>query len=71
MSTIGLDSWAVDLADVGAVYPLQGWEFPMVIIGVVFWLGWHVIQMKREKEHLAKAEAMGVDEGVHKALDRY
>ncbi len=68
MSTIGLDSWAVDLAEVGAVYPLQGWEFPMVIVCVVFWLGWHVIQMKREKEHFAAAEKVETD---GKSLDRY
>ena len=38
MSTIGYENWAVDLADVGAIYPMQGWEVPMTIIGVLFWL---------------------------------
>jgi hypothetical protein len=38
MSTIGYESWAVDMADVGAIYPFQGFEGLMVFVGVVFWL---------------------------------
>ena len=49
MSTIGYENWAVDLADVGAIYPMQGWEVPMTIIGVLFWLGWHVVQFSQRK----------------------
>ena len=33
MSTNGMTSWAVDLKDVGAIYPFQGWEVVMVILG--------------------------------------
>ena len=55
MSTIGYESWAVDLADVGAVYPFQGWEIAMTIIGVIFWLGWHRIQFKAETKELDEA----------------
>jgi hypothetical protein len=54
MSTIGLDSWAVDLKDVGAIYPFQGTEVLMVIIGVAFWIGFHVIQMRQEAEEIAE-----------------
>lgn len=71
MSTIGYESWAVDLADVGAVYPFQGWEGPMVVLGVAFWLGWHVVQFRRESEHLERARRMGDRERVDAALDRY
>ena len=56
MSTIGYESWAVDMADVGAIYPFQGFEGLMVFVGVVFWLSWHVIQFRRETEELAEAE---------------
>ena len=41
MSTIGYQSWAVDLAEVGAIYPFQGYEVLMTVVGVIFWLGWH------------------------------
>lgn len=50
MSTTGLDSWAVDLADVGAVYPFQGYEFAMAIVGIVLWLCWHIWQIKSENQ---------------------
>ena len=34
----------------GAVYPGVGSESILVIIGVILWLGWHVISAKQEKE---------------------
>lgn len=71
MSTIGYDSWAVDLAEVGAVYPLQGWEIPMTILGVAFWIGWHRIQYVRENAHLEKAKTMGDPDKIAQALERY
>ncbi|MEZ5911054.1 MAG: hypothetical protein R3D84_01580 [Paracoccaceae bacterium] len=71
MSTIGYDSWAVDLAEVGAVYPFQGSEWLMVILGVAFWIGWHRIQFVREGKHLDEARKMGDPEKVAKILERY
>ena len=71
MSTIGYESWAVDLAEVGAIYPFQGSEVIMTIIGVAFWLGWHRIQFVRESAHLAEAAKVGDPEKVAKALERY
>lgn len=71
MSTIGYENWAVDLADVGAVYPFQGYELPMVIVGVVFWLGWHIIQSKRESAHIEEAMKIGDPAKIKDMLDRY
>ena len=71
MSTIGYDSWAVDLAEVGAVYPFQGAEVLMTILGVAFWLIWHRIQFVREREHLEKAQKIGDPDRVASALERY
>lgn len=48
MSTIGYESWAVDLADVGAVYPFQGGEVLFAVVGIVLWLGWHVLQIRAD-----------------------
>ena len=40
---------------VGAVYPGAGSsETLLVVIGVVFWIGWHVITNKSESEKLAR-----------------
>lgn len=71
MSTIGYENWAVDLAEVGAIYPFQGWEIVMTVLGVVFWLGFHRIQFVRESAHLEKAAKLGDQEKIAKILEGY
>ncbi len=71
MSTMGLDSWAVDLKDVAAVYPFQGSEVLMVIILVVLWLGFHVYQMRAENAQWEDSSHNADDEGASGAIDRY
>lgn len=71
MSTIGYESWAVDLKDVGAIYPFQGYELPMVLAAVAFWIIWHIWQIRFESADLG---ATGVDADAKKAnesIDRY
>jgi len=53
MSTNGLTSWAVDLKDIGSIYPFQGWEMLMVILGFAFWIGWFIIQTRQENAEIA------------------
>ena len=72
MSTNNMTDWAVDLADVGAVYPFQGAEGLMVILGLVFWIGWHVIQLRQEGREVRRemdADPEGKD--ARDAIDRY
>lgn len=72
MSTNGMTSWSVDLANVGAIYPFQGLEVLMVIAGFVFWIGWHVLQTRQETAEFDKglnADPRG--EETKKAIDRY
>ena len=45
MSTNGMTSWAVELKDVGAIYPFQGTEMLLVIVGLAFWIGWHIVYL--------------------------
>ena len=71
MSTIGLSSWAVDLANVGPVYPFQGAEWLMVIIGLVFWIGWHVIQMRQETEEYEGEASRTKSVDLRTTIDRY
>jgi len=72
MSTNGLESWAVDLKDVGAIYPFQGSEVLMVVIGIAFWIIWHIIQMRQEKAEIeADMAADRSGEETRKAIDRY
>lgn len=72
MSTNGMTSWAVDLKDVGAIYPFQGSEVLLVILGLAFWIGWHILQMRQEGAEIAgemKSDPRG--EETKKAIDRY
>ena len=71
MSTIGYEIWAVDLANVGAVYPFQGWEVVMTVLGVIFWLGWHRIQFVAESKELEYAVNSHNSEEATQAIERY
>ena len=46
MATV--ESWGGTITDIGPMYPMVGAEGLLVIIGVVAWIVWHVIQAKRE-----------------------
>lgn len=70
MSTTGIDSWAVDLADVTTIYPFQGWEVTMVVIGVAFWIIWHIWQLKHENEYLReKLENHASEDNIRRSID--
>lgn len=72
MSTIGYTSWAVDLKDVSAIYPFQGWEVPLVIAACAFWLIWHVVQIVQENREYAEDKAKGyTKEHANHSIDRY
>ena len=67
-----LESWNVDLANVAAIYPMQGTEVILVIIGVVTWLGWHIVQTRQEHEEFVEdIEKYGDKESIRKALDEH
>ena len=38
----------------GAVYPGVGTEGILVLVGIVLWIGWHVISAKQEGDKLSK-----------------
>lgn len=72
MSTNGLTTWAVDLKDVGAIYPFQGTEVVLVLLLLVFWIGWHVLQLRAEEkefEHDLRADRDG--EATRRTIERY
>ena len=50
MSTTGISSWAVDIGQVGAIYPFQGTEFILFLAGVAFWIIWHIVQLRQEDQ---------------------
>ena len=71
MSTIGYSNWNVDLAEVGAIYPFQGTESLMWIIGLALWIGWHIYQSRAESKELDD-RASDFDKGsASKNIERY
>jgi hypothetical protein len=65
-----MDTWAVDLANVEAVYPWQGAELIMVIAAVAAWILWHIIQLREEKQEFEEdIRRYGNKEAIKKALD--
>lgn len=48
MNTGSFSDWSGAMFDLGPLYPFVGWETVMVILLVIFWIGWHVVQMRGE-----------------------
>lgn len=72
MSTNGITTWAVDLADVGAIYPFQGTEMILVAAGVVFWLYWHIAQIRQENADFRYDQSLqNKKQLTEDAIDRY
>jgi Tfp pilus assembly protein PilO len=65
-----MQSWAVDLKDVGAVYPWQGGEVVMVLVLLVLWILWHVWQFRFENRSYEEEAAKFADkEKIKQVLD--
>lgn len=72
MSTTGLTTWAVDLKDIAAVYPFQGWEWPMVIAAFGFWIIWHLAQLRQESVEYKEDRSQHFNAAnVSNSVDRY
>ena len=56
MSTGNFENWAGNIADIGPIYPFVGSEWLLVLIGVVYWIVWHVRQIGGENRALADQE---------------
>lgn len=52
MSTGNFENWDGNILDLGPIYPFVGWEVFMVVLCVIFWVGWHVWQIKMENKGL-------------------
>ncbi|KRS12218.1 hypothetical protein XM53_12440 [Roseovarius atlanticus] len=58
MSTTAVETWAgADLSQIGPIYPMVGTEIVLVIVGVLFWLAFHVLQARIERRELDADEA--------------
>jgi len=58
MSTTLVESWSgADLSQLGPIYPMVGTETILVIVGVLFWLAFHILQARIEKREMEEDEA--------------
>jgi len=57
MSTTPVETWVgTDITTLGPIYPMVGSEVLLVVIGLVFWFGFHVVQYQIEKRELEADE---------------
>lgn len=69
MNTGNIANWDGNVMDIGPIYPFVGWETLMVIIAVVFWLGWHYLQIRMENRQLeSEAQKLRQGDNLQKAI---
>ena len=57
MSTTIVESWSgADLSQLGPIYPMVGTEMILFIIGLAFWLAFHVMQARIEQKEMEEDE---------------
>jgi hypothetical protein len=57
MTTANFANWDGDLLQIGPIYPFVGWEGIMVLIALVFWIVWHILQIRAENSQLEEEAA--------------
>ena len=58
MSTTPIETWAgADLSQIGPIYPMVGTEVLLFILGLAFWILFHILQARIEKKEFEDDEA--------------
>lgn len=71
MTTASFANWAGNITDIGAIYPMVGTEVWLLIIGLVFWIAWHIIQIRAEsRSYRREIERFGKPETLRGLLDK-
>lgn len=52
MMTGDFRNWTGTILEIGPIYPFVGSEVLLWILGMAFWIGWHVLQVRRENRQL-------------------
>jgi hypothetical protein len=61
--------WNGNMADIGPLYPFVGAEMLMVLLLVIFWVAWHVIQVRKEtRQHEEEARALRQGDNLLRVL---
>jgi len=71
MSTGNFENFAGTITEIGPLYPFVGTEMLWFILGLVFWIWWHVVQSKREtREYEEEVKRFGGAESLNKIIDK-
>jgi hypothetical protein len=71
MTTANFAIWHGNMSEMGAIYPLVGWEVPIFLIGLAMWILWHILTIiQEEKEHKKHAEAHGDRDSLTEIMER-
>ncbi len=50
MTTGNFENFAGEIAEIGPMYPFVGSEGLLVVVGLVFWIAWHIWQTIHESK---------------------
>jgi hypothetical protein len=69
VSTTPMQTYAVDLASLGPVYPFVGMEKLLVLIALIVWVGFHIWQIRFEnRTYAAELAKLSTPERLQRAL---
>lgn len=70
MSTGMIETWTGNMLDIGPMYPFVGSEVVLWIVGLVFWIGWHIWQSRFEDQrYKEEVESYAKADDIKKALE--
>ena len=70
MSTGNFENWAGTITDIGPIYPFVGTEMIWFLLGLAFWIWWHIVQTKREnKIYEEEVKRFGGTESLRKIVN--
>jgi hypothetical protein len=70
MTTGNFTDWSGNMLDLGPLYPFVGWEGFMVVLALIAWIGWHILQIRAEtKQHDNDARRLRQGDNLAKAVE--
>jgi hypothetical protein len=70
MTTGNFTDWGGNMTELGPLYPFVGSEMLLVLLLVIFWVGWHVVQVRSEtRQHEAEARSLRQGDNLHRVLE--
>jgi hypothetical protein len=70
MTTGNFTDWSGNMLDLGALYPFVGSEGFMVLLLLIAWIAWHILQVRAEnKQHDDEARLLRQGGNLQKAVE--